>query len=92
MKQSLMQMITCHWSGRHIQRYLDADPAAPLTAEEVARIEGHLAICDKCTQLAAEHRALHGALSRLIGEAGTDHESVARLHKFLIDITGDDPR
>lgn len=91
MNQSLMQMITCHWSGRHIQRYLDADPAALLTGDEVARIEAHLAICDKCTQLAAEHRALHGALSRLIGEAGTDAESVARLREFLTDITEEDP-
>lgn len=91
MKQSLMQMITCHWSGRHMQRYLDADPAALLTTDEVARIEAHLAICDKCTQLAAEHRALHGALSRLIGAPGTDEESVARLRDFLSDITEEEP-
>jgi hypothetical protein len=30
MMSSLLTMLTCHWSARRIQRYLDADPAALL--------------------------------------------------------------
>lgn len=87
MRQSLTQMITCRWSARRIQRYLDADPAAHLTPGEVARIEAHLAICEKCTQVAAEHRVLHTALSRWWGEAPADAEAATRLRGFLDGIT-----
>lgn len=27
----LRQMLTCHWSGRRIERYHEADPSAPLS-------------------------------------------------------------
>ncbi len=92
MRQPLMQMITCRWSARRIQRYLDADPTAHLSPDEVARIEAHLAICEKCTQVAAEHRALHVALSRLWGDDGTDSGSAVRLRAFLADLTHEEPR
>lgn len=92
MRQSLMQMVTCRWSARRIQRYLDADPVAHLTPGEVARIEAHLAICEKCTQTAAEHRALHTALARLWGEDGLDPASTGRLRAFLADIVVEEPR
>ena len=36
MSGTVRQMLTCHWSAQRIQRYLDADPAAPLTPGEVA--------------------------------------------------------
>ncbi len=83
MKQSVRQMITCHWSARRIQRYLDADPSAPLTPGEVAKIEAHLAMCEKCTQTAEEHRALHRALSRWPGAPAPDPSSVERLRAFV---------
>ncbi len=92
MKQSVRQMITCHWSARRIQRYLDADPSAPLTPGEVARIETHLAICEKCTQVAAEHRALHRALSLWPGVATPDTESVDRLRAFLDHLPEEEAR
>lgn len=31
---SIMSMRTCMWARRRIQRYLDSDPAAPLSAAE----------------------------------------------------------
>ncbi len=83
MKQSMRQMITCHWSARRIQRYLDADPSAPLTPGEIAKIEAHLAKCEKCTQTAEEHRALHRALSRWPGAPAPDPSSVDRLRSFV---------
>lgn len=89
MTQSLRQMITCHWSARRIQRYLDADPSAPLTPGEVARLEAHLAECAKCTQLTDEHRALHRALSLWPGAPTPDEESVARLRSSLDKLLGD---
>lgn len=87
MKQSLRQMITCLWSARRIQRYLDADPSAPLTPGEVSRLEAHVAMCEKCTQVTEEHRALRRALSMLPGAPATDEESVARVRAFLHDLT-----
>ncbi len=84
---TLRQMLTCHWTARRIQRYLDADPAAPLTPGEVARLEEHLATCEKCTQVAAEHRALHRALSLWSGGMPVDPRSVDRMRTFLVELT-----
>jgi anti-sigma factor RsiW len=87
MKQSLRQMITCHWSARRIQRYLDADPAAPLTPGEIARLEAHLAECERCTQVMEEHRMLHRALSLWPGARTADEQSVEKLRSFLGELT-----
>ena len=89
MTGTLLQMLTCRWSARRIQRYLDADPAARLTPGEISRLEGHLATCEKCTQVAAEHRALHRALSLWSG-TGVDPRSVDRVRDFLSTINDED--
>ncbi len=86
----LRQMLTCHWSARRIQRYLDADPAAPLPPGEVSRLEEHLATCEKCTRVATEHRALHRALSVWSGGAVVDPRSVDRVRDFLSTINDED--
>ncbi len=90
MMGTLRQMLTCHWSARRIQRYLDADPAAPLTPGEIVRLEGHLATCERCSRAANEHRALHRALSLWSGAPGVDPESVDRLRDFLSTINDED--
>lgn len=88
MKQSVRLMLECHWSARHVQRYLDADPSAPLTPQEVRRLEEHLAVCARCTGVVAEHRALHRALSMTLGPADLpDEEAVGRLRRFVSEIT-----
>lgn len=89
---SLRRMVTCHWTARRIQRYLDADPSAPLTPGEVARLESHLAICEKCTRLNEEHQVLHRALSHWPGSTLPDEDAVARLRTFVDDLTGEDER
>jgi len=78
-------------AARRIQRYLDADPAAPLTPGEISRLERHLATCEKCTQVATEHRALHRALSLWSGGTGVDPRSVDRVCDFLSTINDEDP-
>jgi len=83
----LRQMLTCHWSARRLQRYLDADPAAPLTPGEVARLEEHLATCERCTRVAEQHRALHRALSLWSGGTGVDPRAVERVRDFLTNLT-----
>lgn len=88
---SLRQMITCHWSARRIQRYLDADPAAPLTPGEVARLESHLAICEKCSQVALEHRTLSRLLSRWPGRPIPEPNAVMRLRLFVDELVGEEP-
>lgn len=80
---SLRTMLTCHWAVRRIGRYLDDDPAAPLTAAEVRRLEGHLAACARCSGVRDEHRALHLAFSRWSREHLPDDASLARLRATL---------
>lgn len=79
MMSSVTSMWTCHWARRRIQRYLDADPAAPLSGEDVQRLEAHLATCDKCTALTAEYRGLRRALASWSARRGPDPAAVARL-------------
>ncbi|MDQ3359414.1 MAG: zf-HC2 domain-containing protein, partial [Actinomycetota bacterium] len=69
---------------------LDADPAARLTPGEISRLEEHLATCEKCTQVAGEHRALHRALSLWSGGSVVDPRSVDRVRDFLSTINGED--
>ncbi len=62
MMSSISTMLTCHWSARRIQRYLDADPAALLDPAEVQRLQAHLATCEKCSAAAQEYRGVRLAL------------------------------
>jgi 23S rRNA A2030 N6-methylase RlmJ len=85
-------MVTCHWSARRIGRYLDNDPAAPLTASEVKRLEDHLAICELCRGVTEEHRALHRALSRWSQTRLPDDDALARLHATLDRVAAEGPQ
>ncbi|QZY30126.1 zf-HC2 domain-containing protein [Nocardioides coralli] len=89
---TVRRMITCHWSARRIGRYLDADPAAPLTPAEVRRLEEHLAVCEKCSRVTVEHKALRRALHRWSQQHLPDEQSVARMHAVLDRLTRDGTR
>lgn len=86
MSGTVRMMLACHWSARRIQRYLDADPSAPLTPGEVARLEAHLAVCERCHGVVVEHRTLHRALARWSGRASVDSGAVDRVRTFLDDL------
>lgn len=86
---SLRRMVTCHWSARRIGRYLDNDPAAPLTLTEVKRLEDHLAVCERCSGVRDEHRALNRAFSRWSRDRLPDDTSLARLHATLDQLTAE---
>ncbi|OLT20525.1 hypothetical protein BJF81_04370 [Ornithinimicrobium sp. CNJ-824] len=92
MKQSLRQMLECRWSARHVQRYLDADPSASLTPQEVQRLEEHLDVCARCTQVVQEHRALHHALTLTLGPTSLpDEDAVDRLRRFVAGLDEEGP-
>lgn len=76
---SLTTMWTCHWARRRIQRYLDADPSARLTASEIRRLETHLATCARCSALTEEYRGLGRVLAIWSADHGPDPAAVARL-------------
>lgn len=84
---SLRRMMTCHWSARRIGHYLDDDPSAPLTANERQRLEQHLAICEMCAAVAAEHRALNRALSLWSQQRLPDEAAMQRMQDALDRIT-----
>lgn len=79
MISTISTMLTCHWSARRIQRYLDADPSAPLEPDEVRRLEQHLATCQRCSAEAQEHRGMRRALALWSQRRGPDPAAVARL-------------
>lgn len=75
----LTTMWTCHWARRRIQRYLDADPAAPLTAADLLRLEAHLAVCERCASSVEEARGLRRALAAWSVRRAPDPELVDRV-------------
>jgi anti-sigma factor RsiW len=92
MMSSLTTMLTCHWSARRIQRYLDADPSALLEPAEVHRLEQHLATCEKCSAAAEEYRGLRRALTRWSQRRLPDPAMTARVRlaaeRVMIDDAG----
>lgn len=85
MMTTAWQMITCHWTARRLQRYLDADPAAPLTPGEVARLEEHVAACTRCAEVMLQSRLVRSALSQW-SHHPVDPLSVGRLLRVLDDL------
>lgn len=83
MIKAVRMMLTCHWSARRIQRYLDSDPAAPLNPDEIARLEAHLAECDKCSAAATEYRQINTALSRWAARRMPDPTAVTHMHQVV---------
>lgn len=79
MISTLRMMATCRWSARRIQRYIDADPAAPLGPGELRRLESHLAVCERCTAAVNESRGIKAALARLADRRTPDPARIARL-------------
>ncbi|QYJ04161.1 zf-HC2 domain-containing protein [Nocardioides panacisoli] len=87
MSRMLRQMISCHWTAKRIQRYLDADPSAPLTPGEVTRLEEHVAACERCREVLGQHRLLHRALSLWTGTRPVDQAAIDRMRSVLEDLT-----
>lgn len=75
-------MISCRWTARRVQRYLDADPSAPLTSDEVVRLEAHLAACQRCAAVLRDYRDLQQVFARWASRSQPDPEAVARLDAF----------
>ena len=84
----VMSMPECHWVRAHLIRYLDRDPSAPMSPEELARLETHIAICEKCASVSEDYRETSYALSQL--RTHIDQESIARLSASLEKLTLDD--
>lgn len=89
---SIRAMLTCRWSARHIQRYLDADPSAPLEPADVRRLEEHLATCEKCSAAAQEYRGLSRALARWAQSRLPDRAAVDRMHAIAENLIAQDVR
>jgi len=83
MISKIWMTLTCRWSARRLQRYLDADPAALLDPSEIRRLEAHLAECDKCRAAASEFRQIDSALSRWALRRMPDPDSVTRMHDVV---------
>ncbi len=79
----LRMMLTCHWTGRHVHRYLDSDPAAPLTAAEISRLEGHLAVCARCAEATGDYRLIEAGLARLGALRTPDPAAVDRIRSVV---------
>jgi len=88
----LSTIVECRRSAGRLEQYLDADPSAPLPAEERQRLAAHLAVCDRCTRAAARHRWLRTSLRGLGDHHRPDAASLARLQNLVHTIATDEDR
>ncbi len=88
----LTRLWTCRWARRHLQRYLDADPSAPLTAAEIRRLRSHLATCERCAELAEDYRGLRRALAAWSQRRAPKPALVARMHTTVQHLAAGDAR
>ncbi|MDO8732666.1 MAG: zf-HC2 domain-containing protein [Actinomycetota bacterium] len=75
--------VTCWWTARQLQRYLDADPNAMLGQERITLIERHLATCAQCATLTAEYQQLLALLHELGATRTPDERLVRQLQEHL---------
>lgn len=90
MKPMIVSIWTCHRARRRLQRYLDADSAAPLTLAEVHRLEEHLATCERCGEVEREYRGLSRALQGWAATRRPDPAIVARVRLASERIVSED--
>lgn len=86
----LTRLWICYWARRRLQRYLDADPAAPLSAAEIARLNTHLATCARCAGLAEDYRGLRRALAGWSQRRAPDPDLVERVHATVRQLVAED--
>ena len=84
----VMSMPECRWVRSHLSQYLDRDPSAPLSDEELTRLQTHIAICDKCAAISEDYRETSNALSQY--RKHVDQESIERLSNSLKKLTSGD--
>ena len=88
----IRRMLSCHFTAKRLQRYLDADPSAPLDPAEIRRLEAHLAECARCASAVEDFRAMRWAALRLSRLVGPDPAAVARLHRVVDQLLEEDRR
>ena len=76
-------LMECRHAVSRVERYLDADPSAPLRPDERERLAAHLAVCDRCSRAAARHQVLRASLRRLGDHHHPDPVAVARLQNLV---------
>lgn len=82
----MLKILRCPWSRRRLDRYLDDDPAAPLSQRERRRLESHLAVCQWCTRTLEGHRLVRRVLAAAAADSTPDAGAVRRLQLLLDDL------
>ena len=75
----MMDLTTCWWAARRLDRYIDADPSAQLSTAEVQRLQRHAATCRRCAAELAERQRVHASLRRFGTRDLTEPAALERL-------------
>lgn len=86
----MQTLIECRRCATRLEQYLDADPSAPLPAGEARRLATHLAVCERCSRAAEQHRLLRASLLRLGDHHRPDPASIGRLQKLVHTLAADE--
>jgi anti-sigma factor RsiW len=76
----------CKWTNRRLQRYIDMDPAAKLSEDEITRVRAHIAECERCTSSVEDYTKMKSALHWLGDLKAPDEDSLSRLRSKIDQI------
>lgn len=80
---NLMMAMRCRITSRRLSRYIDRDPAAPLSASEILKVKSHLDECEKCTAAVRDLSNIKSTMRRLGSAQMPDESSIERLKQSL---------
>ncbi len=78
--------LRCKWTARRLQQYIDMDPAAELSAKEIAQVRNHLAECEKCSVSVADYKKISKTLRWFGDNNSPDETTINRLKLKLNQI------
>lgn len=80
---NLAVAVRCKINSRRLSRYIDRDPAAPLSESEILKVQLHLVECEKCAVAVRDLTNMKYAMRWLGSSQMPDESSIERLKQSL---------
>lgn len=84
---NVMQAIRCHRTAKWLSRYVDLDPSAQLSDDEIQQVRAHLAECEKCTSSVKDLAKIKNSLRWIGTFQASDEPGLTRLKATLDELS-----
>lgn len=84
---NIIQAIRCHRTAKWLSRYVDMDPSAQLSDEEIKQVRAHLAECEKCSSSVKDLSKIKNSLNWIGTSQISDGPGLTRLRATLDELS-----